>query len=152
MRSSAASSRHSSSATACARCVSLASTNLPNRRFLPGDPRVEEPYRLTPQLAVRVAILAFLALAVFAVLFLRLWALQGLSGERYLAAAHDNSVRTLRIEAPRGPVLDRTGKLIVTNVPGTRVELWPADLPKSWPAQRKELRALAAVTGATVKE
>jgi len=130
----------------------LASTNLPNRRFLPGDPRVEEPYRLTPQLAFRVAILAFLALAVFAVLFLRLWALQVLSGDRYLAAANDNRVRTLRIEAPRGPVLDRTGKLIVTNVPGTRVELWPADLPKTWAAQRKELRALAAVTGASVKD
>ena len=29
-------------------------------RFLPGDPRVEEPYRLTPQLALRVAVLGFL--------------------------------------------------------------------------------------------
>ena len=77
-------------------------------RFLPGDPRVEEPYRLTPQLAFRVAILAFLALAVFAVLFLRLWALQVLSGDKYLAVANDNRVRTLRLEAPRGPVLDRT--------------------------------------------
>ena len=71
-------------------------------RFLPGDPRTEEPYRLTPQLAFRVAILAFLALTVFAVLFLRLWALQVLSGDRYLAAANDNRVRTLRLEAPRG--------------------------------------------------
>src|SRR5690349_24581990 len=119
MRSSAASSRHSSSATACARCVSLASTNLPNRRFLPGDPRVEEPYRLTPQLAFRVAIMAFLALAVFAVLFLRLWALQVLSGDKYLAVANDNRVRTLHLEAQRGPVLDRTGKVLVENVPGT---------------------------------
>ena len=57
-----------------ARCASLASSGGAARpgRFLPGDPRVEEPYRLTPQLAFRVAILAFLALAVFAVLFLRL--------------------------------------------------------------------------------
>ena len=123
-----------------------------NRRFLPGDPRVAEPYRLTPQLAFRVAILAFLALAVFAVLFLRLWALQVLSGDRYLAAANDNRVRTLRVEAPRGPVLDRNGNVLVENVPGTRVELWPADLPKSWPARRKVLRDLSTVTGAPVKE
>jgi penicillin-binding protein 2 len=128
----------------------LASSDAPGR-FLPGDPRTSEPYRLTPQLALRVAILALLALGVFALLFLRLWALEVLSGDRYLAQANDNRVRTIRIEAPRGPVLDSQGRLIVTNVPGTRVELWPADLPKNWPAQRKELRALAGVTGVSVK-
>jgi penicillin-binding protein 2 len=121
-------------------------------RFLPGDPRVEEPYRLTPQLAFRVAILALLALGMFAVLFLRLWALQVLSGDKYLAVANDNRVRTLRTEAPRGPVLDRYGRVLVRNVPGLRVELWPADLPKSWPAQRSELRALSTVTGVPVAE
>jgi penicillin-binding protein 2 len=119
-------------------------------RFLPGDPRTSEPYRLTPQLALRVAVLAFLALGVFALLFLRLWALQVLSGDRYLAQANDNRVRTIRVEAPRGPVLDRYGRLLVTNVPGTRVELWPADLPKNWPVERKELRALSMVTGVSV--
>ncbi len=121
-------------------------------RFLPGDPRVEEPHRLTPQLAFRVAILAFLALAVFAVLFLRLWALEVLSGDKYLAVANDNRVRTLRLEAPRGPVLDRYGNVLVENVPGTRLELWPADLPKNWPAQRSELHALSFVTGVSLKE
>jgi penicillin-binding protein 2 len=129
----------------------LASPGTPGR-FLPGDPRTAEPYRLTPQTALRVAILAFLALGVFALLFLRLWALEVLSGDRYLAQANDNRVRTVRVEAPRGPVLDENGRLLVTNVPGTRVELWPADLPKNWPAQRKELRALAYVTGVTVKD
>jgi penicillin-binding protein 2 len=129
----------------------LASTARPGR-FLPGDPRVEEPHRLTPQLAFRVAILAFLALAVFAVLFLRLWALQVLSGDKYLAVANDNRVRTLHLEAPRGPVLDRNGNVLVENVPGTRVELWPADLPKTWPAQRRELQALSSLTGVSLKE
>ncbi len=121
-------------------------------RFLPGDPRTTEPYRLTPQLAFRVAILGLLFLALFAVLFLRLWALQVLSGDRYLAAANDNRVRTLRLEAPRGPVLDANGKLLVRNVAGTRVELWPADLPKTWTARKRELRSLAAVTGGEAKD
>jgi penicillin-binding protein 2 len=111
---------------------------------------VAEPYRLTPQLAFRVAILGFLALAVFAVLFLRLWALEVLAGDKYLAAANDNRVRTLRIDAPRGPILDRSGKPLVINTPGTRVELWPADLPKSWPEQRAELRRLSDITGVPV--
>ena len=132
----------------------MASSDFPrrSRRFLPSDPRVEEPYRLTPQLAMRVAILAFLALGVFAVLFLRLWALQVLSSDRYLAVADDNRVRTIRIDAPRGPILDRTGRVIVGNVAGTRVELWPADLPKTWPAERRELRGLSQVTGVSVPQ
>jgi len=113
---------------------------------------VNEPYLLTPQLAVRVAIIAFLALAVFAVLFLRLWALQVLSGDRYLAQANDNRVRTLRIDAARGAILDRNGDVLVSNVAGTRVELWPADLPKTWPAELRELRALQQVTGVPVRQ
>ncbi|HEV7639859.1 MAG TPA: penicillin-binding protein 2, partial [Gaiellaceae bacterium] len=129
----------------------MASATRPGR-FLPGDPRVEEPYRLTPQLAFRVALLAFLALAVFAVLFLRLWALQVLSGDKYLAVANDNRVRTLRLEAPRGPVVDRNGNVLVGIVPGWRVELWPADLPKTWPAQRTELQALSGLTGVPLKD
>src|SRR5439155_19657605 len=55
-------------------------------------------------------------------------------------------------DAPRGPILDRNGKVIVKNVAGTRVELWPADLPKSWPEQRRELRAVSKITGVSVHE
>ena len=101
-----------------------------SHRFLPADPRVTEPYRFTPQLALRVGVLGAVALAVFAVLVLRLWALQVLSGDRYLVAAQANQVRTLRVEAPRGTIVDRNGKPIVTNVPGTAVQLWPADMPE----------------------
>ena len=50
--------------------------------FLPPDPRVEEPYLLTPRTALRVAILGAVALVVFGILFLRLWSLQILSGSR----------------------------------------------------------------------
>ena len=74
----------------------------PSHRFLPPDPRVTEPYRFTPQLAVRVGVLGAIVLAAFAILLLRLWALQVLSGDRYLVAAQQNQVRTLRTEAPRG--------------------------------------------------
>jgi penicillin-binding protein 2 len=102
----------------------------PSHRFLPADPRVTEPYRFTPQLALRVGVLGAVALAVFAVLVLRLWALQVLSGDRYLVAAQANQVRTLRVEAPRGTIVDRNGRPIVTNVPGTAVQLWPADMPE----------------------
>ena len=102
----------------------------PSGRFLPPDPRVREPHRLTPQLALRVAILGAVALAVFGVLFLRLWSLQVLSGDDYLNAAQSNQLRLVRVEAPRGPLLDRHGRVVVSNVAGTAVELWVGDMPK----------------------
>jgi penicillin-binding protein 2 len=101
-----------------------------SRRFLPPDPRTSEPYRFTPQLALRLGVLAALALAVFAILFLRLWALQVLSGDRYLNAAQNNQLRTVPVEAPRGSIVDRAGRTIVSNVPGTAVQIWTADLPE----------------------
>ena len=102
----------------------------PSGRFLPPDPRAEGPYRFSPQLALRVGVLAGLALIIFAVLFLRLWALQVLSGDRYLNVAQNNQLRTIRVEAQRGSIVDRNGRVIVSNVPGTAVRIWPADLPE----------------------
>ena len=110
-----------------------------SNRFLPPDPRVEGPYRFTPQLALRIGILGALALVVFGVLFFRLWALQVLSGPQYLQAALDNQVRSVRIEAPRGQILDRKGRELVRNVPGTAVELFTADLAKTWGERLEEL-------------
>src|SRR5437868_1546228 len=126
------------------------SSSTGSRRFLPSDPRVSEPYRLTPQLALRVGVLGFMALTIFAVLFLRLWALQVLAGNKYRAAANENRVRTLQIDAPRGLILDRYGRTLVRNVPGTRVELWPADLPHNRIAREMELEQLSTVTAVPV--
>lgn len=99
-------------------------------RFLPPEPGVEAPHRLTPGLALRVGVLGAIAIAVFVVLFVRLWSLQVLSGDQYLAAAQDNQLRTIQVEAPRGTIVDRNGKVIVENVPGTAVKLWVGDLPR----------------------
>ncbi len=99
-------------------------------RFLPPDPRTAEPFRVTPQLALRIAILGTIVLAAFAILFLRLWALQILSGTQYLHAAQNNQLRTVRVQAPRGPILDRNGVVLVGNTAGNSVQIWPADLPK----------------------
>lgn len=115
----------------------------PSGRFLPPDPRVREPHRLTPQLALRVAILGAFALLVFGVLFFRLWSLQVLSGDEYLNAAQSNQLRLIRVEAPRGPILDRYGRVVVSNVAGTAVELWVGDMPKG--GRYELVQRLAAV-------
>jgi len=101
----------------------------PSSKFLPPDPGVSAPHRLTPGLALRVGVLGGITTLVFVVLFVRLWSLQVLSGDRYLAAAQDNQLRTIRIEAPRGTIVDRNGVVMVDNVAGTAVKLWVGDLP-----------------------
>ena len=121
-------------------------------RFLPPDPRVESPYRFTPQLALRIGILGAVALLAFGVLFFRLWALQVLSGPQYLQAALDNQIRSIRVEAPRGQILDVNGRPLVINLPGTAVELHPADLPMTWAARLHELRRLSRIVHVPVNE
>jgi penicillin-binding protein 2 len=123
----------------------LASRPVPLRpgRFLPPDPRVEGPYRLTPQMLFRIGILGFLVLAAFGVLFFRLWALQVLSGTQHLRAAENNQLRTLRVEAPRGPIVDRNGRALVENAIATAVRVWPADLPEK--GAYAELKRLARI-------
>ena len=116
-----------------------------NGRFLPPDPRVEEPYRLTPQLALRIGILGAITLAVFGVLFFRLWAIQVLSGTQYLRAAQNNQLRTIRVEAPRGVILDQRGRKLVINKEATAVQVWPADLPDAPRARERLLRRLARI-------
>jgi penicillin-binding protein 2 len=98
-------------------------------RFLPRDPRVDGPYRMTPQIALRLGVLGAIVLFAFAVLFFRLWALQVLSGERYLAAAQNNQLRSIRIEARRGPIYDQQGRVIVGNRLAKVVRVWPASFP-----------------------
>ena len=121
----------------------------PSRRFLPPDPRVAEPYRLTPQLAFRIAILSTIVLIAFGVLVFRLWALQILNGDQYLNVAQNNQLRTVRIQAPRGFVLDRKGRVLVRNVPGSSVQIWPADLPEEGRyAMLKRLSAIVNVPAA----
>ncbi len=120
--------------------------------FLPPDPRVDEPFRLTPQAALRVAILGGIALVVFGALFLRLWALEVLSGQQYLRVAQNNQLRTVRLEAPRGAIRDRNGKLLVGNRPSTAVQLWPSDLPDKWYPRFRELSLLSRALGVPVKE
>src|SRR6058998_2307674 len=133
------------------RCGCLAK-RVVSRRFLPPDPNVTEPYRLTPRLALRVGLLGMVALAVFAALFLRLWSLQILNGEQLLRAAQNNQRREVRVPAPRGSIVDRTGLPLVINVPGTVVQIDQASLPKHRSIRLRELRKLARVLKMPARE
>jgi len=123
-----------------------------SRRFLPPDPHVEEPYRLTPRLALRVGLLGVVAVAVFAALFLRLWSLQILNGAQLLRAAENNQRREVRLPAPRGAILDRNGLPFVINVPGTVVQIDQSTLPSRQSVRLRELRRLGGVLKMPARE
>jgi penicillin-binding protein 2 len=95
-------------------------------------------------MAMRVAILGGFALVLFAVLLLRLWSLQILSSDHYRAAAANNQLRWAPIDAPRGVITDRNGRVIVRNLASTAVVLWPGSLPRG-NGRDTEVRKLAMV-------
>jgi penicillin-binding protein 2 len=86
---------------------------------------------MTPQLAVRVAILGGVALLAFGIVFFRLWFLQVLSAQTYKTEAQGNQLRKIRVQAPRGDIVDREGRPLVANRVGQAVEITPDKLPKA---------------------
>src|SRR6201997_4739541 len=84
---------------------------------------------LSPGMAVRVAIIGGVAIALFSVIFFRLWYLQVLSGEKYVREANANRVRDLPIPAPRGQILDREGQPVVASRTTNAVQIVPSALP-----------------------
>ena len=83
----------------------------------------------TTQFTFRVAVLGGIALVAFSIIFLRLWYVQVLSGDKYLAEAQNNQVREIRVQAPRGEIVDRNGKVLVDNRTALALQLEPQELP-----------------------
>jgi penicillin-binding protein 2 len=86
---------------------------------------------ITPQLAVRVAVLGGVAFVLFAIIFFRLWFLQVLTGEDYVSQARENRIRKIKIEAPRGNIVDRNGATLVKTRAAPVVQILPNEVPKA---------------------
>ncbi len=85
----------------------------------------------TSQVQRRVAILGGIALIAFGVILFRLWYLQVLSGDRYLAEAQGNRVRAVTVQAPRGEILDRDGEVLVGNRTALALQVRKDELPEN---------------------
>jgi penicillin-binding protein 2 len=107
---------------------------------------------MTPQLALRVTIVGSCALAMFAIIFFRLWFLQVLSGDQYLNAATVNRVRDVAIAAPRGEVLSSTGSVLVGSTKALEAQISAPDLPHSAGGQAVVFRRLARVLGISTRK
>lgn len=81
-----------------------------------------------PDLKNRFLALSLAAAVIFLLLIFRLWYLQVVSGDRYQLMSEKNRTRVLPIAAPRGPVYDRDGHLLVDNRPAFGVSIMRQDV------------------------
>src|SRR5258708_16124707 len=93
--------------------------------------------------------LRFIAVTVFGamlVLFAGLWWVQVVSSRYYQDKLETQSVRTVRIPAVRGNILDREGRPLAENKPSYNIDLYLEDLTKYFQA------AYASALGRARKE
>ena len=104
--------------------------------------------RKLPSLAFRAGVLGGMAVLLFAVLIFRIWFLQIISGDDYIAMAENNRIRIIREEAPRGLIYDRNMNPLVENRAGLAVTVFPAAMVNP----EAELIALSQAIGTPVEE
>jgi penicillin-binding protein 2 len=104
------------------------------------------------RLALRIAVLGGIAVALFAILFFRLWNLQVLSGDRYLAEANNNRTREYKVIAPRGDILDRNGETLVDNRTSLALLLSTDKLPEDPAEQKAELSQIGGLAQMSLKK
>jgi penicillin-binding protein 2 len=104
------------------------------------------------RLSLRVAVLSGVALVLFGILFFRLWNLQVLDGDEYLAEAKNNRTREYKIIAPRGEILDRDGEVIVDNRTSLALQLNTSKLPEDPAEERAQLSRLGELVGMPLRK
>jgi penicillin-binding protein 2 len=93
-------------------------------------------------MALRIAVVGGVGVALFAVLFFRLWSLQILEGSENLAQAKNNRTRSTKIVAPRGKILARNGEVLVDNRTSLALQVDPSKLPEEGAARQSELKEI----------
>jgi penicillin-binding protein 2 len=91
--------------------------------------RRDRPIIQLPSVALRVAVVIGVAVVMFGIVFFRLWFLQILSGQEFVAQANDNRLKSVAIAAQRGNIVDRHGDVIVTTRGGQLVGIRLMDVP-----------------------
>jgi penicillin-binding protein 2 len=103
------------------------------------------------KLVVRVFVLQYGVVVIFAALALAFWYLQVAEHQRFREMAENNHQRTLALRAPRGVLYDRDGKVLVENRDSLVISL----VREHTHDMNATIRKLAQVTGlseASVKE
>ena len=81
---------------------------------------------------LRVWPMAAIVVAIFLLFIGRLFQLQILEGEALASRSQANYVRTVRLEAQRGAIVDREGRTIAASRPAYGVDLIPYEIQNPW--------------------
>jgi penicillin-binding protein 2 len=95
---------------------------------------------------LRMSVIGVVVIGCFAALFARLWYLQVMEAPSLEVQATANRTRTVAVEAPRGRILDRNGKVIVDNRTSLVVTVDRTALKKLPKDQREALVSKLAAT------
>jgi len=76
----------------------------------------------------RIIWLSIGAFVMFSLLLSRLWYLQVIDTDNLLDQSESNRLRFVPVAAPRGAILDRNGKVLVSNTPSFSVAVIPKDV------------------------
>jgi penicillin-binding protein 2 len=93
----------------------------------------------------RLRLLGAVMALTFVVFAVRLFQLQILEGDTYQRSSQKNSIRTERLIAPRGEIVDRDGRVLATTRPAFNVEVVPSELRRP----EHTLTVLASLLGDT---
>jgi penicillin-binding protein 2 len=104
------------------------------------------------RMALRIAVVGGVAVALFAILFFRLWTLQVLEGSENLAEAKNNRTRSFKIIAPRGKILARNGEVLVDNRTSLALLIDLTKLPEEEAAEIAELKQLGSLVHMNMKQ
>jgi penicillin-binding protein 2 len=104
------------------------------------------------RLSLRIAVLGGVAVALFGILFFRLWNLQVLSGDKYLAEAKNNRTRSFKVIAPRGEILGREGKVLVDSRSALALQVNTAKLPEDPAEEQAELARIGSLVHMSVRQ
>jgi penicillin-binding protein 2 len=89
---------------------------------------ISSPHDQVKALHDRLLWMAVALCGAVALLVVRLWGLQVWYGDYYLQLSEQNRLRHVPIQAPRGLVYDRAGRLLVTNVPSLNLYVVQEDM------------------------
>ncbi len=76
----------------------------------------------------RILVISFVVGAIFFILLLRLWHLQILSADDYRSMSENNRLRFVPVAASRGAIMDRNGKVLVSNRPSFSLAVVPQEV------------------------
>lgn len=99
---------------------------------------------------LRIILFQIVIVVTFAVLVHRLWRLQIVQAAKYQVQADANRFRLVTVDAPRGVIYDRQGRLLVRNIPSYTVSIVPAALPQDSDSRMATLSRLAQLLGMPV--